>query len=359
MKHSKVVELVFFYASLTASAYVLYLLFAPYLVALMIAGMLTIVTFPLHEQVSGRFFGRSSTLAALFSTIISFTCIVVPFFLILMLLSRESLLLYDQLQNNETLSWKGIISLLQEYINIYIPNATISLSDSFRSLSGWGVAQLQVVFSSFLTLVMTLFISIMATFFFFRDGQKLVTWLMTVSPLPNEQDTVIMTRVYSAVRSVLSGIVFVSLIQGVVAGIGFWLFGVPKPVLWGTVAAFGGLLPGVGTPVIMIPAAIYLYVTGSTFAAGGILIWASISIIVIDNIIAPMLMSRGNPLHPLLVLLSILGGISLFGMIGMIIGPVTVSIFLVLLELQKKIIFDDPLTIAAAARKVVRKKTPK
>jgi len=339
MNHSKVVELVFFYTSIIAVAYIMWLLFSPYFVAVALAGMLVITAYPIHDWLSDRIFKNSPNLVAFLSTVITFLFIVTPVCLILIILTRETLSLYEQMQNSSTFSFDGLFALLQNQINQYFP--TVSISDLVRSVSQWGVVQLQAIFSSVVTFAFTIFISILTSFFFFRDGQKIVDWIVAVSPLPNDQDHVIIKRIHIAVRSVLTGIVLVSLLQGLVAGIGFWLFGVPKPVLWGTVAAFGGLLPGIGTPVIMIPAIIYLYFSGSVFAAGGLLIWALLSIVIVDNIIAPMLMSRGNALHPLLVLLSILGGISLFGMIGVIAGPVLVSIFIVLLQLQKKIIYED------------------
>jgi predicted PurR-regulated permease PerM len=341
MKHSKVVELVFFYASILVVAYILWLLFSPYFVALALAGMLVLVAYPLHLWISNKVIRNWPTVAALVSTVITYLFIVAPLCFVLYLLTRETVMFYEQLQANNTFTLDGVVVYIQNLINNYFPEVTLSLSDSLRSISAWSAVHLQTIFSSIVTFALSMFISIMATFFFFRDGKRLVAWLSTISPLPTDQDSLIANRIHIAVRSVLTGVILISLLQGLVAGVGFWIFGVPKPVLWGAVAAFGGLLPGIGTTVIMAPAVAFLYFTGNTVAAIGLLIWAILAIIIVDNIISPLLMGRGNALHPLLVLLSILGGISLFGMIGIIIGPVVVSIFLVLLELQKRVVFEE------------------
>ncbi len=351
MKHSKVVELVFFYTSILVAGYILWLLFSPYFVALTLAGMLVLVAYPMHTWLSKRVFRRWQTVAAFVSTILVYLFIVAPICFVLFLLSRETVLLYEQLQATNTYSVDDAFVYSQNLLSQYLPESSISFSDGLKTFSAWGAQKLQTLFSSVVTFALSIFISVMATFFFFRDGKKLVAWVVDVSPLPDDQDNLITNRIHIAVRSVLTGIILVSLLQGLVAGFGFWIFGVPKPVLWGTVAAFGGLLPGIGTTMIMVPAVIFLYFTGHTIAAVGLLIWAVLAIIIVDNIISPLLMGRGNALHPLLVLLSILGGISLFGMIGIILGPVIISVFLVLLELQKKIIYEESLLDAKQTTK--------
>lgn len=329
--------------------YILWLLFSPYFTALALAGMLVLAAYPMHVWISTKVFRRLPTVAALVSTLLTYLLIVAPICFVLFLLTRETVLLYEQLQMSGTFTFDDAFIYLQNLVNQYFPGAAITLSEGMRTASAWGAGYLQTLFSSLISFALLLFISVMATFFFFRDGKRLVAWLIDISPLPDDQDSLIASRINVAVRSVLTGIIFISLLQGFVAGFGFWLFGIPKPVLWGTVATFGGLLPGIGTTVLMIPAVLYLYLTGSTLAAIGLLIWAILAIIIVDNIISPLVMGRGNALHPLLVLLSILGGISLFGMIGVIVGPVMVSIFLVLLELQKKIIYEE-MTLDATPR---------
>ena len=125
----------------------------------------------------------------------------------------------------------------------------------------------------------------------------------------------------------------VALIQGCLTGVGLWLFGFENTFIWGVLAAFGALIPSVGTTLVLVPAVLYLFFTGDTVAALGLIAWGVVAVGTIDNILGPYLMGRGNSIHPLLVLLSVLGGISVFGFIGFLLGPIVVSLFLVLLEL--------------------------
>ena len=121
--------------------------------------------------------------------------------------------------------------------------------------------------------------------------------------------------------------------QGVVSGIGLSLFGVPNPVLWGVVAGFAALIPTLGTSLVLIPAALFLLTKGAFVAAIGLFIWALFAVGLIDNFLSPRLVGKGAQLHPLLVLLSVLGGISLFGPAGLILGPLCSSLLLALLSI--------------------------
>jgi predicted PurR-regulated permease PerM len=119
----------------------------------------------------------------------------------------------------------------------------------------------------------------------------------------------------------------------VLTAFGLWLFGFDRAVLWGLVAAFGALIPGVGTMIVFVPALIYLAFSGMYVQFVGVAVWGAVAVGLIDNFLGPYLMSRGNSMHPFLILLSVLGGIATFGPIGFIVGPVIMSLFKVLLEL--------------------------
>ena len=133
-----------------------------------------------------------------------------------------------------------------------------------------------------------------------------------------------------------TGVLLVSLIQGTLAAIGFTIFGIDRAVLWGAVGAILAMIPGLGTLAIMVPGILFLALTGAVPAAIGLAIWTIVTVIVVDNIIGPQLMSRGNNLHPFIMLTSVMGGISTFGPIGFIVGPVIVTLFTVLLEVYNQ-----------------------
>jgi predicted PurR-regulated permease PerM len=106
------------------------------------------------------------------------------------------------------------------------------------------------------------------------------------------------------------------------------------------IAAFGALIPSVGTTIVFIPAVVFLLFNGAYVQAIGLLVWGVLAVGLIDNLLGPYLMSRGNKLHPFIILLAVLGGLSVFGPIGFVVGPVLVSLFIVLLELYSVHISD-------------------
>ena len=115
--------------------------------------------------------------------------------------------------------------------------------------------------------------------------------------------------------------------------VGFWIFGVPNAILWGSFAAIAALIPGIGTALVLTPAILFLFARGEIFSAIGLLAWGVGVVGLIDNFLGPRLMGRGIELHPLIILLSVLGGIGFFGPIGFLLGPLIVSLFFALLDI--------------------------
>jgi predicted PurR-regulated permease PerM len=189
----------------------------------------------------------------------------------------------------------------------------------------------------------------LGSFYFFRDGKELMQLLIKISPLPDSEDKVIFERMARAVRAVAVGTLLIALIQGTLVALGFFIFGVPRPVLLGMFASLGALMPGIGTTIVTAPAVIYLFATGNTVMGVGLLVWSVLIVGLVDNLVGPYLIGRKNNMHPFIILISVLGGIGLFGPIGFIIGPVTVTLFFVLLEIYNQYIIKDkkvPLEIA-------------
>ena len=125
-------------------------------------------------------------------------------------------------------------------------------------------------------------------------------------------DETIFNKLAVAINSVIRGNLAVALIQGILTAVGFALFGVPNPTLWGSVAAIAALVPSVGTALVLLPAILFLY-WGEALSALGLLLWGATAVGLIDNFLGPKLAGRGMRLHPFLILLSILGGIAFFG----------------------------------------------
>ena len=141
--------------------------------------------------------------------------------------------------------------------------------------------------------------------------------------------------------SVIKGSIFVALIQGVLTGLGFTIFGVSSPVLWAGVATITALIPGVGTSLVIIPAVLYLFTTSTTINAVGLLLWGVVAVGLVDNTLGPKLVAKGAKIHPFLILLSALGGIGFYGVIGFILGPITIAFLFALFDIYKTILVKE------------------
>ncbi len=341
MGQSRVIEYTFFFLSLGAVAYFTWLLFAPFLTAIALASISVIICYPLHRFILRRVTRGRVGLAAFLSTLIVFSAIITPVSLVSAILVQEFVSFYQSLDGTNQLPLDEALAGIENQIRVYIPDFEINLADQLRQSLGWLAGNLGAIFAGTVSVIGTFLIAMLASFYLFKDGPRLLSWLISLSPLKNSEETVIFERITRSVRSVVTGTVLVAILQGALATLGFVIFGIEQAVLWGTIGALAAILPGFGTLGIMIPAVIYLLFTNAFGAAVGLTIWAICMLVIVDNFVAPYLMSRGNSLHPFIVLMSVIGGISLFGPLGFIIGPVLVSLFLVLLEIYGQYLNDE------------------
>lgn len=166
-----------------------------------------------------------------------------------------------------------------------------------------------------------------------RDGDRLVRFVEDFLPLTPATEQRIIDEVQNSLDAVVFGQLLTALGQGVLAGLGFWLFGVPAPVLLGFLSAVLSLLPIVGPPLVWLPAGVFLIVQGHTARGIGLLVWGAILVSTLDNVVKPKLMSERSGMHPTVALLGVLGGLIAFGFMGFLLGPVVLASFLMLVRI--------------------------
>jgi predicted PurR-regulated permease PerM len=330
---SRLIEYVFFFGLLGVVAYLAWKLIAPFAATLALAAIVVTICYPLYERVLIYMPRRNRTLASFVSVLLVLLVVIVPIALLGSLLLREAASIYSLFSSSEQFSLERSLADLEQFIQTFIPAFTLDITSYVQQFANFVAEHVTSIFAGTATTLFLFFISLIAIFYFFRDGQAFTKFLVQISPLPDAQDEKILKRLAVAIRSVAIGTVLVALIQGTVTGIGLSLFGFDRAVLWGSVAAIGALIPGVGTTIVFIPAVVYLIATGDYLLASGVALWGALAVGFIDNLLGPYLISRGNKLHPFLILISVLGGIVLFGPIGFVLGPVILSLFAVLLEL--------------------------
>lgn len=339
MLMNRIVEYVFFFGFMAAVGYLVWEMVTPFLSALALSAIIVTICYPMYVQILKRTPKKNETLAALATTILVLLIVIIPIFLITSAIVNEAVSVY-KIVNAEQIGVESSLLQLEQGIQRYFPAFELNATEYLREVASWLANNLGAIFAGTASTIFLFFIAMLGSFYLFRDGRAFTRVLVKISPLPDSQDEVIMKRLAVAVRSVATGTVMIALIQGTLTGLGLWIFGFERAILWGVIAAFGALIPSVGTTIVFIPAIVYLLFQGSYLYAIGLLVWGSLAVGLIDNLLGPYLMGRGSKLHPFLILLAVLGGISVFGPIGFIVGPVLVSLFIVLLELYSIHISD-------------------
>jgi len=211
-----------------------------------------------------------------------------------------------------------------------IPDGEVILARAAEAVSGAGaflVNSLAGITRGTLSFVLHLFVMLYAMFFFLMDGRLLLTRILYYVPLTSEDEERLVARFVSVARATLKGCFLIGVVQGLLAGIGFMVAGVPGAAFWGTVMVVASMIPAVGAGLIWVPTVIYLFVVAKVLPALGLLAWCVLVVSTVDNVLRPRLVGRDTRLSDLLVLLSTLGGIALFGVPGVIVGPIVAALF--------------------------------
>lgn len=181
--------------------------------------------------------------------------------------------------------------------------------------------------------LLNLFVMLYAMFFFLRDGRRILEKILYYTPLNSEDEGLLLERFTSVTRATIKGTLVIGLIQGALAGLGFWVAGIDGAAFWGTIMVVLSVVPGIGAALVWVPAVIYLYITGQTLTATLLLAWCAAVVGTIDNVLRPMLVGKDAEMPDLLILVGTLGGLFLFGPIGFIIGPIVCGLFLTVWEI--------------------------
>lgn len=320
-------------------------LFLPFLAPILLAAVLAIVFYPAHKQVM-RVMPMWPSLAAFVSTVLILVLILIPLVFFGWLVVEESAGVYQSLVSNgnglhvlpsalsNTDDFLGrLFSVSDFHLRDYVTAEKIVLS-----VLTWVQTHVGELFTRAIEYVLGAFILVMALFSLLRDGPKFVEGVVKISPLRDTFDRKIIDRVGIAVNSVIMGEVVIALLQGILLGIGFWVFGVPNAAIWGFVTAIAAFIPTVGTGIVMVPGVLYVFALVGWIPAAGLLAWGAILVGLVDNLLRPIVIERGMHIHPFLILISVLGGIHVFGPIGFIAGPVMLGFFFALLDIYPLII---------------------
>ncbi len=185
-----------------------------------------------------------------------------------------------------------------------------------------------------------LFIFLYSMFFFLIGGRAILDQILYYAPLDEDDEALVMERFLSVTRATLKGSLVIGAIQGLLAGLAFWACGIQGAAFWGTIMMVLSVIPGIGAPLIWVPAVLYLYASGSAIPATLLLVWCGGLVGSIDNVLRPRLVGGDAKMSDLLILLSTLGGITLFGAVGFVLGPIVAAVFVTLWEVYGRAFAD-------------------
>ena len=311
-----------------------FFIFRPFIYALALALIFAVVFYPLNQKLLRLF--HVPGLASLLTTFIFILFILIPFVLLGTQIFKEAQQLYSIMINGEKEVILNLFGEATNKIRQFLPGANeISFNPSQYLKQGatWLIQNLGAIFSNFAGALLNFFIFIVAFYYLLKDGQKLKKIIIDISPLTDIEKDTIIGKLKLSISSVIKGNLAISVIQGILTSVGLTIFGVPNAILWGMIAAITSLIPGVVTSLVILPAILYLFLNGQIFQAAGLIVWGITVVGLIDNFLGPRLVGHGMKLHPLLVILAVLGGAAFFGPIGFLLGPLALSLFLTLFDI--------------------------
>lgn len=317
-----------------------------------------IITFPAYQHLLRLLKGRETRAAGLM-TLAVILLLVVPVISLISVLAREVAALYQLI--SESINSGGVDRLYQQLstdprfayyltqIKDYLGDS-FNLSESLLANSREALAKLLGFLTALLTnsfgFLMDMLFMLFVLFFVYHDGQRAMQWLRCMVPL----DSGLQARLSQVVQNVLSGFIFgtllTSLVQGALAGAAYLMFGVPSPLLLAVLTAIGGLIPVVGTAIIWLPAAIYLYLQGAVIKALILVVWGFFVVGMSDNLVKPLFMSSRVTLPLLPIMIGAFGGLAAFGVLGAIFGPLLLAILYELYVVEPEPLPDEAVQLA-------------
>ena len=200
---------------------------------------------------------------------------------------------------------------------------------TFRVVSGVGGVALQVG------------VGLFTLFYLFRDGRRMLDAAKGLVPLPSGPTELLVRRTHEVIFAAVYGHVFVAMVQGLLGGLAFWVLGVPTPAVWGVLMGGLSLIPMIGPAFVWIPAGAVLIATGATVRGVLLLLFGALVISTVDNIIRAVLVSGRARVHPLVVFFGVLGGVLMFGAVGILVGPVLIVAAAALMEMARLSLFPE------------------
>jgi predicted PurR-regulated permease PerM len=327
---------------LAIALYLCWRMVQPFVNVILWATVLAVVFYPLHRRIRERVGSPSG--AAVLSTLLVVVLILLPASFITIAVVRELAGAADNLQagvqkmsNATTIPGLGwVIERTRGYVTIDPVEAQKFIAERLQVWGAALAASTLVVVGGAVGAVVQMVLVVFTLFYMFRDGERIRHGVYDILPLRRIQMHDIADRTKDVIAATIYGVLVISAIQGTLGFLIFWILDLPSPLLWGVVMFFLSMIPMAGAFLVWVPAAVYLALIGAYVKALILVGWGLVVISSIDNFLSPRLVGRRARLHELLIFFSVLGGLEVFGILGLVLGPVVVAITLALIEMVRQ-----------------------
>lgn len=309
----------------------------PYWGAIFWACAITVIFYPMQRRIRAELGDRPNTNAAL-TLLICMVIVIIPVLVIAASFVQEGMQLYKAIEEGD-IDPKQIVTRIRDAFPIVtqtLERIGVDTNNMREKLSEWAVTVSQFLAKESVSFgtgtfnfVVSLGLMLYLTFFLLRDGRKLTELMVKALPLGDERERTLFAKFAEVTRATVKGNIVVAIVQGTLGGLILWILDIPGPLLWGVVMAFLSLIPAIGAAIVWVPVAIYLYAIGDWIEATVLIAYGMVVIGLADNILRPVLVGRDTKLPDYVVLFSTVGGLTLMGINGFVIGPLVAALFMV------------------------------
>lgn len=307
-----------------------------YITPILLASVLVFLCYKPYQKLVKL--GRNKSMSAFLILFVIVLVLIYPTYWLITSLVTESLTLFE---SGKTLLYGVELkncdsSQICELLNQNLGFIFTSFSTAMISLKEYILGSFGSIFDSFTTFIVQFLIFLLAFFFLLRDGELFIKSVKKIIPMKNSYKNALFLKFKDVLIAVFFNTLFLAVLQGLLVGIGFWVLGIPSSIFWGIIASFAALLPLFGPALVWFPAVLYLFLVGDYFFSVALLLYGLLLVGLIDNLIRPMFLKKKLEVHQFLILISVLGGIQLFGFfLGLFLGPMIISFLVAVLNLYR------------------------
>ncbi|MBI2664400.1 AI-2E family transporter [Candidatus Woesearchaeota archaeon] len=322
-------------------------LLKPFIPTILTAIVISYISYPLYNWLSNKL--HKKTISAFVTLFVVLLIITVPTIFAVNALSKEIFAGYLVAKQYlatgaQTVSCQGnFMCGIMKSIGLSDPGVANFISDSLGKATALIFGALTNYILALPKTLANIFIAIFLTYYLLKDGKQLVSYAKRIIPLKSTRQEMLIKRLNDVTYAVVYGNVIVAVIQGILLSIGFFIFGVGSPLIWGVVTAFTSLIPFLGAFVVWLPASLFLIISGYSSGDGvtllkgvGLMLYGFIFVSSIDNILKPKIIGDRAKLHPALVLLGVISGLAALGIVGVIVGPVLIALAATVIQLVSR-----------------------